>query len=267
MKEHPLVNLIRNAVVPYPKPCVNISGGIDSTIILHHLKEKSTEPIYTYTAGFSDQETEFEYAAQVADCYGTRHTEIFIENMLGEYPEILKHFSVPRFNLWPYWLAKQASKDGRLNCYIGEGGDEHFGGYWYKPRKTYVENWQGFFEYVIPTYQTIYGSFKINLQVPMHPNNLDWSKTVPYHDFNCEKKGLRKAYHGLLPPSVLERKKKNGRKSYLVMWEKELKRYFPNVHPSSTEEIRSLWQTWATREWLKTHGSPELATEQILVIK
>lgn len=266
MKEPPLVRLIREAVTPYPKPCVNISGGIDSTIILHHLNEKNSEPIFTYTAGFSDQETEFAYAAEVAEYYGTRHKEILIENMLEKYPEILRHFTQPRYNLWPYWLAEQASRDGRLNCYIGEGGDEHFGGYWYKPKKTYVENWQGFFEYVISTYQTIYSIFKINLQVPMHPNNMDWTKTFKYHDFNCEKQYLRKAYRGLLPSSVLERRKKNGRKGYRVMWEKELKPYFPTAHPTSDEEIRVLWQTWATREWLKTHDVPELLIKQALIL-
>ena len=250
----------------HPKPCVNISGGIDSTIILHHVDEKSKEPIYTYTVGFSDQETEFEYARKVADHYGTNHKEILITDMLTEYRQILKHFPQPRYNLWPYWLAKEASKDGRLNCYIGEGGDEHFGGYWYKPKKTYIEHWQGFFEYVIPTYQTVYNIFGIKLNVPLHPNNLNWTKTIPYYDYNQEKQFLREAYKGILPNFVTERRKKNGRKSYTMMWQKELKQYFPHEYPTSEDDIRKLWQIWVTREWLKTHGSPEILTDQAMVL-
>lgn len=267
MNEHSLVNLIRQAVVPLPKPCVNISGGIDSTVILHHLDEKSREPIYTYTVGFSDQETEFAYAAEVADHYGTFHTEILIDNMLKEYPKILKHFPQPRYNLWPYWLAKQAHKDKRQNCYIGEGGDEHFGGYWYKPKKTYIENWQGFFEYVYPTYKTIYDIFKINLNVPMHPNSLDWTKTIRYHDYGREKQFLREAYKGIMPDFVVNRRKKNGRKSYEAIWEKELKQYFPKAHPTTEEEVKRLWQMWVTREWLKIHGSPEIQTNEAILIR
>lgn len=246
-----LVQAIRDAVKVYPKPCVNISGGIDSTIVLHHLSEKCKEPIYTYTVGFSGQETEFIHAGKVADYYGTVHHEILIENMLERYPEILKHFSQPRFNLWVYWAAEQASKDNRQTCYIGEGGDEHFGGYWYKPHKTYVEHWSGLFTYVYPTYQTIYNIFNIHLVVPLHPNNLSWQLTYPFFDPFHEKKLLREAYKRILPDFVLERRKLNGRKDYWVMWKNELQPYFPNATPKTEDDIRELWNAWVYREWLK----------------
>ena len=248
-----LVEAISKCVKPHAKPCMNISGGIDSTIVLHHLSEKSQENIYTYTVGFKGQPTEFTPARKVADYYGTRHKEIFIENMLDTYPQILKFFPYPRFNLWPYWTARQAKEDGRLNAYIGEGGDEHFGGYWYKPHASYIEHWAGFLTYVLPTYRTIYDHFGMNLNVPMHPSSLDFKVTLPFYDEQQEKSLLRRAYKGLLPDFVLKRRKLNGRKDYWVMWQQELKPYFPTEQPKSEDDIRYLWNIFVTKEWLRSH--------------
>ncbi len=254
-----LVETIRSCVVPTPKPCVNISGGIDSTIVLHHLAEKCKEQIYTYTVGFSNQDTEFEHAAQVASHYKTIHKEIIIENMLDTYPEILTFFKRPQYNLWPYWTARQASQDGRLNCYIGEGGDEHFGGYWYKPQMSYPEIWAHLFAYVDPAYRTIYKHFNINLHAPLHPSNLRFNVTYPYYDHDQEKKFVREAYRGILPDFVVERRKLNGRKDYWVIWEHELKQYFPSESPKTEEDIQDLWNLYVTTEWLKLHGKEMVA--------
>jgi len=253
-KSSKLVDAIRRCVKAYPKSCVNISGGIDSTIILHHLNEKTDEQIFTYTIGFPDQPSEFEPARKVADHYGTKHTEIVIDNMLPTFSEILQCFSQPRFNLWPWWLAQQAHADGRLCCYIGEGGDEHFGGYWYKPQKTYLEHWAGFFTYVYSTYKTVYDSWGLRLLVPMHPANLDYTITYPHYDYSHNKRLLRKAYKNILPDFVVNRKKLNGRFDYWVMWKQEMKPYFPEAEPKSEDEIRQLLNVWVTREWSRIHG-------------
>jgi len=260
-----LVETIRSCVKPTPRPCVNISGGIDSTIILHHLAEKCKEQIYTYTVGFTGQDTEFAHAQQVAEHYGTHHKEIVINNMLDRFPEILQFLPRPQFNLWPYWAAEQASKDKRLNCYIGEGGDEHFGGYWYKPQVSYPEQWAHLFTYVDPAYKAIYEHFNIHLHAPLHPRNLRFTVTYPYYDHDQEKKHVREAYRGILPDFVLERRKLNGRKDYWVIWQQELKEHFPNEQPHSEEDIINLLNLWVTREWLELHvknGKPILEVKQ-----
>jgi len=256
-----LVREIRRCVKAHPKPCVNISGGIDSTIILHHLAEKTDETIYTYTVGFDKQFTEFYEARRVAEHYNTKHTEILIKNMLPTFKKILKDFSQPRFNLWPWWLAKQAGKDRRHSCYIGEGGDEHFGGYWYKPEKSYLEHWAGFFTYVYPTYKTVYDLWGIKLVVPMHPQNLKMEVTYPYYDFSQGKKLLLEAYKDVLPSFVVERKKLNGRFDYWVMWDREIQRYFPDAHPESEEDIRQLLNVWVTREWSRVHDGARIVEQ------
>lgn len=254
-----LVKLISDAVKPYPKPCVNISGGSDSAIVLHHLAEKTDEPIHTYTMGFLGQPNEFHPAAELAEHYGTIHHEILIRRMLDRYPEILAYFPRPRFNLWIHWLAEAAHDHGCETCYIGEGADEHFGGYWYKPRQSYVQHWSGFFTYVHSTYKTIYDHFNLRLATPYHPSNLDWTRTLQYYDMAQEKRYLRKAYTGILPKFVLERKKMNGRFSYWVIWEDELKEFYPNESPQTEEDIRQLLNEWVVQEWLLAHKQPVYA--------
>ena len=249
---NPLVEAIANCVVPSATPCVNISGGIDSTIILHHLREKTDEPIDTYTLGFEGR-SEFTDARKVAEHYGTRHHEVVVSNMLPRFRELLKFFPQPRFNLWPYWLAEAQAQAGRRNCYIGEGGDEHFGGYWYKPRKPYLEHWAGFFTYVLPTYQAVYQHFGITLHVPLHPQTLDFTVTRPFYDVTQEKAFLRAAYRGVLPDFVLQKRKQNGRFDYWVMWHKEIKPYFPDANPHGEDDIRELLNAWVTREWSRQH--------------
>jgi hypothetical protein len=256
-RDNSLVETIRSVVKPSAKPCVNISGGIDSAIVLHHLSEKSKEPITTYTVGFDGQDTEFEDALQLAKHYGTNHKEIHITKLLDTYPEILAFFPRPQFNLWPYWAAKQAKEDGCLNCYIGEGGDEHFGGYWYKSQVSYPEQWAHLFSFVDTAYQTIYDHFNINLHAPLHPKNLRFTVTYPYYDHDQEKRHVRDAYRGILPDFVLEKRKLNGRKDYWVLWQQELKQKFPNQKPRSEEDIQYLLNLFVTKEWLKTHDLTE----------
>jgi len=114
-----------------------------------------------------------------------------------------------------------------------------------------LENWSGFFTYVYPTYTIIYGKWGLELAVPFL--DLDWEKTVAYYDVNQEKALLRKAYRGILPDFVVERKKMNGRFNYWVIYEKEIKQYFPESDPKCEDDIRQLLNVWVTREWSRVH--------------
>jgi len=235
-----------------PKPAVYIGGGIDSCIILHHLHEKTKEEIYSYTFGFEGEDNEFKVAREVADHYGTKHQEIIFKNLLAEYPEILKHFKRPRFNIWIYWLAKKAFEDKRQTVYVGEGGDEHFGGYWYKKHMSYLETWTGLYHWILPTYRKVHSIFNLRLEVPF--TNLDWRETYPYYDHEQHKRYLRIAYREILPDFVVERKKRPARHDYRIFWEHELKHYFPLVNPHSDEEIRELLNILVTQMWVESRG-------------
>ncbi len=198
-------------------------------------------------------------AAEVADHYDTIHHEVVIHHMLDRYPHILAYFPRPRFNLWIHWLAEAAHQDGCETCYIGEGADEHFGGYWYKPRMSYVQQWSGFFTYVYSTYQTIYNHFGLRLEAPLHPDNLSWQRTLPFYDVAQEKRQLRKAYKHILPKFVLNRKKQNGRFSYWVIWEDEMKARMSGYNPKTEEDIRNLLNQWVIEQWLLVHKQPVFA--------
>jgi len=244
--------MIDACVVSKPKPAVYISGGLDSAILLHHLTLKATEQIYTYTFGFPSDH-EFEYAKKIASYYHICHRHILVENMLDKYPEILKHFPFPRFNLWVWWLAEQAKKDGRETAYAGEGADEHFGGYWNKRDRSYLQSWADHFEYIKPTYEIVHRVFRLNLEMPF--TKLDFHKTLRYWDSKQEKTLLREAYKGIIPDFVRERKKVAGGANYLLFWEKELHKHYPQPNPHGKDVtralVRRLWQLHATKVWLE----------------
>lgn len=248
---HPIVKLLGEAVEPYPKPAVYISGGIDSSILLHHVLEKSQDEVYTYTYAFFEDDNEWEEARKVAEYYGTTHQEVLIKPFIGRFPEILTHFDRPRFNLQTYWTAEAASKDGRGTAYIGEALDEHFGGYWYKPEKTYIESWVDHFHYIRSTHMKNHEIWGMGCELPF--TYLPVEQTLPYWDCGREKTALREAYKGILPDFVVERKKKPGRPTWRKLWERELCQLYPHLEPETDAEIRTLLNRYATGVWLAVH--------------
>lgn len=245
--------MLRDAVIPYPKPAVYISGGLDSTILLHHLQEKTDENIYTYTYAFFEDDNEFEEARQIADYYDTRHAEVLIKPFIGRFPEILTHFDRPRFNLQTYWLAEKAAQDGIETAYLGEGLDEHFGGYWYKHDKTYIETWVDHFHFIRSTHIQNHDIFGLKCEIPF--TYLPITETLPYWDSLREKTHLRKAYEGILPDFVVNRRKKPGRPTWRKLWEQELSQLYPHMKPETDAEIRALLNRYATAIWLGVHST------------
>lgn len=242
------MDLIRSAVTAEPKPAVYISGGLDSTILLYHLAEKSQEAIHTYTFGFPDGDDEFEPAERVADEYSTIHRNIMIRDILPKYSELLQLSERPLFNLWIYWLAEAAAEDKCLTCYAAEGLDEHFGGYWYKPSKGYLELWADYYVYIKPAYILAHNLFSLKL---VHPFlSLDFRDTLKYWDPAHLKTDLREAYRDLLPNFVLNRKKRPGRPDWMKYWERELCHYFPQSRPQTEVEVKELLNLWVTKVWL-----------------
>jgi len=247
-----IVEMINKAIIPYPKPAVFLSGGLDSTILLHHLSQKAIEPIHTYTAYWEHRDDEREYAAEVAEHYGAIHHEVRIERIFNQLKKLLPKLDKPRINLWVSLLYEAAVKDGCETVYIGEGPDEHFGGYWYKDNLTPQEMWHGLLEYSIPTHKQLAKIYDVRLEIPLL--TLDLRQTLPYWDSKQHNKTfLRLMYKGLLPPAVITRRKQPGRVPWLDIWEKEAEPYLGCDCPSSRSEAHKLINLWACREWLKSH--------------
>jgi len=248
-----IIQMISEKVIYKEKPAVYISGGIDSTIVLYHLSLKSPEQIYTYHAKFGMDGDECEEAREVADYYGTCHKEIEIADFVETLKEIMKFFDRPRYNVWPYWLAMEARRDGRRNVYVGEGSDEHFGGY---EARDYLHAWASWLTYIEPTYITIHKHLGVGFEMPFA--DLDWKDTLPYYS-PPRKQALREAYKGLIPKAFVER---DGRPpafvNYRSLWDRDIKGHFPDYNPETIQDIRNLLQSLATQAWVKARFRKEI---------
>jgi len=248
-----LYKLIRDSVVPHPHPAVLISGGLDSTILLHHLIEKTDEPINTYTVRLHGND-ECDAAREVAEHYGTQHKTVEITNMLPTFAKLQQYFDKPRWNLWPYWAYLVAWEDKRQNIYIAEGLDEHFGGYWYKPHQTYQEYWAGILTYSVPTHRKLAELLELDLHTPFL--RLPVSMTLGFWDGKHHNKSiLREIYAAYcnLPECALRRKKNPGRLDFCRIWNEHCAPHIPGPVPETRAESYRVIEKWVQDKWQKAH--------------
>lgn len=248
MKSNEIVKLLDSKIIRYPNPAVYISGGLDSTILLHHLKSKMNGEgvIYTYTFGWSYY-NEFKHARKVAEHYETIHREILLDGWLNRFSGFLKLLQWPRFNLQPFFLAEQAAIDGCKTAYCAEGLDESFGGYWYKDI-GFLQSFADHFIYIQPIWQQAHEFYSLKLEMPF--SDLPIEKTLPFWDSNGNKQCLREVYHDILPGFVVERKKNSSSPHWGKLWTHELHKFIPGV-PTTDEEVRHLFNVWVTSLWVE----------------
>jgi asparagine synthase (glutamine-hydrolysing) len=112
-----------------------LSGGVDSTALLHYAVDETSKDISTFTVGFSGQNfaDEREYARMVARKYGTRHFDMTISS--GDFQDFLPayvwHMEEPVCEppaIALYYVTKFAADHVKV-LISGEGGDEAFAGY------------------------------------------------------------------------------------------------------------------------------------------
>ena len=227
-----------------PNPCVYLSGGIDSSVTLHCLRQKFSGHIDAYTAMFGnddDDKKELDRARRIAELYNCRWTAVPVGPVIERLGELLQHFDRPRYNLWPVYLAEQASRDQCQSAYIGEGGDEMFG---YGDR-SYHEGWAGHLEWVVPTYETLNRLGGMETVMPFR--NLPWQHMLDL--WHPKKKYLRAAFRGLIPDWILDKPATPPRFTlYQRTWANE----FPGLPVPSDAEIKVEFQRLATEAWLKT---------------
>ncbi|NLX17743.1 MAG: asparagine synthase (glutamine-hydrolyzing) [Desulfobulbus sp.] len=113
-----------------------LSGGVDSSLICHYASQHSTEPLHTFSIGFTDAGPEYDetaYALQAAQAIGARHHAVQvelggiserIERILTEMDELNADSSV----FLNHIVCEEASRYVSV-CLSGAGGDELFGGY------------------------------------------------------------------------------------------------------------------------------------------
>jgi asparagine synthase (glutamine-hydrolysing) len=118
-----------------------LSGGMDSSIVLHHMVNHAKKPVKTFTVRFEATEAEgaarfnadADLAARTAQHYGTEHHEILLtaelyKDLYAETARALDQPNADSVSVAQFLLSREAKKhvDVVLN---GSGGDELFGGY------------------------------------------------------------------------------------------------------------------------------------------
>ena len=108
-----------------------LSGGVDSSAVVALMAEHG--PVRTFSVGFEEEGfSELPYARQVAERYGTEHTELVVRARAAEVlPRIVEHYGEPfgDSSALPTWYLAQATAGQVTVALNGDGGDELFGGY------------------------------------------------------------------------------------------------------------------------------------------
>jgi len=118
-----------------------LSGGVDSSIIVALMNLVGEKPVETFSLGYaSGGKDELEYAALVANHYGTYHHEFKINpEIIQILPELLWHLDEPFFDnsIIPTYYISQSAREKVKVVLSGDGGDEMFGGYEWTRRHQY----------------------------------------------------------------------------------------------------------------------------------
>lgn len=120
------------------KVAIGLSGGTDSSLNTIFLSKNENIDLKCFCVGFGDTDDEFKDARTVAKLANCELKEIIIDNIMKDLPLLIWKFGAPKSNLWPYYNFKIVKQLGASTTLSGEGGDELFGGYYFRYKK-YLE--------------------------------------------------------------------------------------------------------------------------------
>jgi asparagine synthase (glutamine-hydrolysing) len=112
-----------------------LSGGIDSSTILHYAATESSSPIKTFSISFRGRSfDESDYIQQVASHYETEHEQLDLNpevDLEGAIEEFAYYSDEPSADAGalPVWFLSKLSKTRTTVSLSGEGADEIFAGY------------------------------------------------------------------------------------------------------------------------------------------
>jgi asparagine synthase (glutamine-hydrolysing) len=112
-----------------------LSGGLDSSSLVHYAAEASGSRLKTFSITFHGRSfDEANYARQVAESYGTDHTELDLnpeQDLPGAIAELAYYCDEPNADsgALPVWFLSKLTKASATVALSGEGADELFGGY------------------------------------------------------------------------------------------------------------------------------------------
>lgn len=204
-----------------------LSGGVDSSIVCAIAASLSKDPIRTFSIG-TGESPDLECARTVSQHLGTIHTEVsFTEaegiNAIQEVISALESYdcTTVRASVPMYLLSKYVKENTDIKVLMsGEGADELFGGYLYMHYAPSAKDFdnetrrlvQWVHKHDVLRADRCVSAHGLELRVPFFDRAL-----VSYVEqidprakmTRLEKMMLRRAFHGMLPDSVLYRQK-NG---------------------------------------------------------
>jgi len=112
-----------------------LSGGVDSSTILHYASQATSSKIRTFSISFKGQSfDESAYVRQMVEHYGTDHEELDLnpeQDLEGAIDELSYYSDEPSADsgALPVWFLAKLCKQRCTVAFSGEGADEIFGGY------------------------------------------------------------------------------------------------------------------------------------------
>ena len=112
-----------------------LSGGVDSSTILHYAAQASSTRLKTFSISFNGRSfDESSYIAQVVKHYGTDHEQLDLnpeEDLEGAIENFAYYSDEPSADsgALPVWFLSKLCKTRTTVAFSGEGADEIFGGY------------------------------------------------------------------------------------------------------------------------------------------
>ena len=112
-----------------------ISGGLDSSTILHYAAQASSARLCTYSISFRGQSfDESAYIGEMVRKYGTKHEQFDLnpeQDLEGAIHELSYYSDEPSADsgALPVWFLSKLCRAGCTVAFSGEGADEIFGGY------------------------------------------------------------------------------------------------------------------------------------------
>jgi asparagine synthase (glutamine-hydrolysing) len=112
-----------------------LSGGVDSSTILHYAASASSSRLKTFSISFRGRSfDETAYIDRVVGHYGTEHEELDLgpdQDLQGAIEQFAYYSDEPSADAGalPVWFLSRLTKTGATVALSGEGADELFGGY------------------------------------------------------------------------------------------------------------------------------------------
>jgi asparagine synthase (glutamine-hydrolysing) len=133
--DHLLDKSVREHLMSDVPMGVWLSGGVDSSTVLHYAAQASSSKLRTFSISFNGHSfDESSYIHQVVEHYGTDHEQLNLtpaDDIEGAMEDIAYYSDEPSADsgALPVWFLSKLCKKHCTVAFSGEGADEIFGGY------------------------------------------------------------------------------------------------------------------------------------------